>query len=58
MKKVFAYIFFYFILITGNGQLVSEVKTATSFPLSNAVIYVDDFSGVEPSYPVPTETKK
>jgi len=42
MKKVFAYIFFCCILITGNTQLVSEVKTATSFPLSNAVIYVDD----------------
>ncbi|HEX6170235.1 MAG TPA: glycosyl hydrolase 115 family protein, partial [Chitinophagaceae bacterium] len=42
MKKVFVYIFFYFILITGNTQLVSEVKTQTSFPLSNAVIYVDD----------------
>ena len=42
MKKVSAYIFFCFILIAGNTQLVSEVKTATTFPLSDAVIYVDD----------------
>ena len=42
MKKVFAYIFFGCILISGKTQLVNEVKTATSFPLSNAVIYVDD----------------
>ena len=42
MKKVFVYIYFYFILITGNTQLASEVKTTTSFPLSNAIIYVDD----------------
>ena len=42
MKKVFVYIFFSCILFTGNSQLVSEIKTATSFPLSDAVIYVDD----------------
>ena len=42
MKKVFVYIFFSCILVTGNTQLVSEIKTATSFPLSDAVIYVDD----------------
>ena len=29
-------------MITGNTQLVSEVKTETSFLLSNSVIYVDD----------------
>ena len=42
MKKVFAYILFCCVLVTGNTQFVNEVKTATSFPLSNAVIYVDD----------------
>ena len=42
MKKVFGYIFFCCILVTGNAQFVSEVKTANSFSLSNAVIYVDD----------------
>jgi len=42
MKKVFAYIFICCILVTGNAQFVNEVKTAASFSLSNAVIYVDD----------------
>ena len=42
MKKFFAYIFFCCILVTGNAQLVTEIKTANSFSLSNAVIYVDD----------------
>jgi len=42
MKKVFIYIFFCCVLIKGKTQLVSEVKTASSFPLSNSIIYVDD----------------
>ena len=42
MKKIFVYIFFSCILVTGHTQLVSEIKTAASFPLSDAVIYVDD----------------
>jgi hypothetical protein len=42
MKKVFTYIFFCCVLIKGKTQLVSEVKTASSFPLSNSIIYVDD----------------